>query len=246
MIALRNDIYIGKALIKYGEYAQSEIDFLKRLATAGSIVVDAGANHGTHTVALARHVGRLGRIYAFEPQPAIFHILCGNVALNSLMNVRCFPCALSNAAGEGRLTADAYEHENNYGNVKVNESGHGVTVELRQLDHLFKESRLDLIKADVEGMEFQLLEGAENLLNRFRPALYLEDERVEQSPVLHFLKDLRYRVWRHTPPLFNPENFNRVEENDWPGVHSFNLLCLPMERAEEREGLNDPFLGSEI
>ena len=77
-------------------------------------------------------------------------------------------------------------------------------------------------------MEEQVLAGATETIARHRPVLYLEDDRPQQSASLRErIRSLGYQIHPHTPPLFNPENFARNQENVFPGIVSANLLCLP-------------------
>ena len=71
-LANPNDVYIGRALLEYGEYCEHEVQLLAPLLSEGMVAVDAGANIGAVTVPLARAVGPGGLVYAFEPQPLTF------------------------------------------------------------------------------------------------------------------------------------------------------------------------------
>src|SRR5207248_61552 len=67
MTFLRFDEFIGRSLSEYGEWAEQEIELLRRFLEPDAVAIDAGANVGSHVLALAASVGRTGRIYAFEP-----------------------------------------------------------------------------------------------------------------------------------------------------------------------------------
>ena len=92
----KNDLFIGRSLECYGEWCEPGLDILLQCANSGGIILDIGANIGTHTVALARKVGTNGRVIAFEPQRVVYQNLCANVSLNRLINVDC----LHNGVGE--------------------------------------------------------------------------------------------------------------------------------------------------
>src|SRR5882672_8881146 len=89
MLYNRYDIYIGRSLELYGEWSHGEIALFEQVLQSGMVAIDAGANIGTHTLALARAVGPTGAVYAFEPQRIVFQTMVVNVALNSLTNVIC-------------------------------------------------------------------------------------------------------------------------------------------------------------
>jgi hypothetical protein len=100
---LKNDAYIGRALIEYGEWTESEIDILLQVLRPGDHVLDIGANIGSHTVPLAKRIGPHGLIHCFEPQPAVFQLLAANALMNGLANVRLYHAAVGRSAGTIRM-----------------------------------------------------------------------------------------------------------------------------------------------
>src|ERR1043165_865505 len=94
MMYLRKDMYVGRSFAEYGEYSEGEVDIFRQVLRPGDLALDIGANLGSHTLPLAQFVGPTGGVYAFEPQRILFQILCGNVALNEIGNVRALPFAL--------------------------------------------------------------------------------------------------------------------------------------------------------
>src|SRR5688572_32765085 len=73
-----NDLYISRSMDMYGEWCESEVALLLQVLKPGHVVLDVGANIGTHTVALATHVTAAGTVYAVEPQRLTFQLLCAN------------------------------------------------------------------------------------------------------------------------------------------------------------------------
>jgi len=223
-----NDTFVGQAVLRYGEYGQHEYALLSSIASEGSVVAEIGANMGAHTVRLAKRIGMQGRIVAFEPQPAIFQSLCGTIALNSLMNVDCYPYALGSETGELVIPALDYRLRNNFGGISFETSvEHGLKVPLHCFDDVFVLPRLDLLKIDVEGMELGVLLGAEETIKKFRPVIYMEnDHRGKSRDLLKFLFNHEYRVWWHTPALYNADNYFQNPENVFGDVVSLNVLAI--------------------
>lgn len=230
MLYNRHDIYVGGSLEKYGEFSTSEVDFFRSLLHPGMYVVEVGANIGTHTVELSHLVGHAGRVYTFEPQRLVFQNLCANLALGQCDNVFAYQMAVGDKAGEIVVPAVSYESRNNFGGISL--LGHnslGETVSLATLDS-FNLPRCDFIKADVEGMECEVLRGAQKTIAKFRPALYVENDRKERSAeLIALVQSLGYRAWWHLPPLYSPSNFAGTEENIFPDIVSINMYCLPHE-----------------
>ena len=239
MSFLYTDAWIGRSLSVYGEFSEGECALFRQLVAPGAWAVEAGANVGAHTLALARMAGPGGRVLAFEPQAVLARLLEGNVAAAGIANVRVCAVALGRAEGSGRVPVPDYDAPGNFGGVAVGTDGEGVETPVSSVDTLSL-GRCDLLKADVEGMELEVLRGAERTIARTRPTLYLENDRRERSPaLLAALRDLDYRVWWHLPPLFNPGNFRRCRQNVFRDVVSANLLCLPAERVSLVSGLRE-------
>jgi FkbM family methyltransferase len=236
----RRDIYIGRSLEKYGEYSALELAFLKRLCGRGDVVLEVGANIGAHTVGLAKHVGPSGRVLAFEPQRLIFQTLCANVALNSLANVECYWAAVGNSGDRRAVPELDPTREQNFGGASLRGRRHGFRIECMKLDRFVSLPRVVLIKIDAEGMESEVLLGGRRLIRKFRPILYVENDRVERSKsLLRLIDRLGYRMFWHMPPLFNSKNFKSQTKNIFPGIVSVNMLCIPREATVVLEGFSE-------
>jgi FkbM family methyltransferase len=223
----RNDYYIGRSIEQYGEFSGLEMKLFGQICTPGQVVIEVGANIGAHTVGLARLVGSQGRVLAFEPQRLPFQTLCANIALNSIENVDCFWAALGSQDGYIDVPDLNPRKEFNFGGVTLFNAQNGRRVACHTLDQYATLSRVDLIKIDVEGMEVDVLRGGEQLLKRFKPVLYVENDRLEKSEALtRLISSFDYRMYWHLPPLFNPDNFFANDKNSYPSVVSVNMLCL--------------------
>ena len=236
----QNDVYIGRSIAKYGEYSQGEIDLLEQLVNPGDVLIEVGSNIGAHTIALAQKAGPAGRVYCFEAQRVVFQTLCANISLNSLTNVEAFHAAVSDENGHVLMPDINYKMESNYGGVSAEQFGSGAEVPMVRLDDFVRPPSLKVLKADVEGMEKKVLSGAQGLVNRFRPFLYVENDRREKSPgLISMMRDWGYRLYWHLPPLYSPSNFAQEQENLFPGIVSVNMLGVPSEVNMEISGLNE-------
>lgn len=223
----KNDLYIGKAVEKYGEFSELEVDLFKQLCRPGDVVVEVGANIGTHTVVLSSIVGEQGRVYAFEPQPIVFYTLCANVAINSLSNVHCFNLAAGATEGFVMIPNFDYNEPGNYGSIEVDKFKQGNQVRRVRLDNYLDVPSLKFLKIDVEGMESEVIRGAKKLITRHKPVLYVENDRIAKSKdLIELIRSLDYRMYWHLPALFNPNNFAADNENIYPNTVSVNMLCF--------------------
>ena len=248
MVFNRHDQFIGKSLKVYGEYSEGEYEVFSQVVKPGATVIEAGANLGAHTLGLAQLAGPNGRVYAFEPQRLMFQTLLGNAALNSLTNIYGFQKALSNAPGKLLVPLQDCEKEVNWGGLALGSCSEGEEVEVITIDSL-KLPACDFIKADVEGMELPVLQGAVETLRKYRPILYVENDRAEKSQELvEWIKQQGYELYWHKPTMYNPNNYEGVKENiftikqqtekGWIESYyiSQNMLCLPIEDGIVIEG----------
>jgi len=64
-----------KTFLKDHPHERGEVKFLESIVEEGMNVIDIGANIGITTVAIAKKIGKGGRLYSFEPLPEYSHIL---------------------------------------------------------------------------------------------------------------------------------------------------------------------------
>lgn len=243
MTWLRNDHYIGRALDLYGEYSESEAALLRRVLKPGDTVVEAGANVGGLTLAMARAIGKSGVVHAFEPQPAYMECLRMN-ALRARGASSWFedlppgcdgafivPYHAALGSAEGKVTMRRVEEE------KIHAPGWPSTgpdfeVTLTTVDaNVF--DACHLIKIDVDGPEHDILRGAEGTIDRTRPLIYVEYDKPEEYPeLLPWLHGKGYRLYRHSAPLFNPENYRASQVNVFGSLISLMVLAVPSERKD--------------
>ena len=233
MMYFPHDQYIGASLEKYGEYNKDETEFLCNAIVEGSFVVEVGANIGTHTVPMAQKVGKKGHLLVFEPQRVLHHMLCGNLAINALWNVTTERVALGSKKGTSLVPLIDYSEPGNFGSVEMSET-EGEPVALMRLDD-YPIPALHFLKIDVEGMELEVLKGATELIKKYRPLIYCENDRPwKKAELLAYLRDvLEYDLYGHFPYLFNKQNYRECPDNIFPNIASSNMACIPRERAEE-------------
>lgn len=140
----------------------------------GDRVADVGAYIGLYSIALAKRIGALGHVTAFEPDPQNFASLEAHCRLNGTADRMSL---IQAAVGDqdGTVAFDTCGSSESRLGV-VSENGHN-TVPCTRLDTVFANSRLDLLKIDVEGLEEAVLKGGTALLRdrRRKPrAIYIE------------------------------------------------------------------------
>jgi FkbM family methyltransferase len=226
-----NDTYIGRSLAKYGEWSEAEISLFDQFITPGDTVVEAGANIGSHTVWLSGKVGDSGTVLAFEPARHNFQLLCANLIANQRLNVH----ARQEALGALRQVQNLPYHDPrqpfNFGATSFHghQTGPSESVQVIRLDDL-NLPRLDFLKADVEGFEIDLLQGATETIGRLRPVVHLEiNSAAVRDGAMNFLRSLSYGCWYYVTPMFDDQNW-RGDPEDIFHNYSFDMICLPNEK----------------
>lgn len=235
MSVLRHDAVIGRCLQMYGEWAEAELDLLRRFVPHGGSIVDVGANVGTHSLAFASHVGHAGRVLAFEPQPFVYRLLVRNIAQNAIPNVQAHQRALGDSLGTMSLPVLNYAHPNNFGGVRLTPASAGADVHDVTVDSLdrYELSACDLLKIDVEGMESQVVAGATDTILRLRPVVYADCSSVGTGwPLLQGLIAKDYVCYVHLAQVSNPENYFGEAESIYGIACESNLLAVPPERTQ--------------
>jgi FkbM family methyltransferase len=209
---LKLQLYLGNDLSRQlfisGTYDPNEFYGLSQVLSPGMTVLDVGANEGLYSLFAAQQVTTSGMVVAFEPSQREFDRLQTNLTLNQLAQVKPLQLALANVNTRQVLKVADGEHsgQNTLGDFAYE----GVnclqteTVELRRLDDLLPElgiQQVDVIKMDVEGAEFAVLQGAQATLQHYRPLLMLEfvDQALQNqgsscAEVVQFLHDLGYKL----------------------------------------------------
>jgi FkbM family methyltransferase len=235
-LANKNDIYVGGALITYGEFSELETDTFKRFVDKETTVIEIGANIGAHTVWLAKNAKR---VIAIEPQPFIFYTLCSQIALNSLQNVECINSCVG-FSGNGFIDIPSldYSKPNNFGGLEMSApSDERVRVRCETLDEIVQSRNITgkvFLKVDVEGMEEQVLRSGAHFIRDMQPVMYVENDRPEKSEgLVSYIKSMGYKLERDAPTLFNPNNFFKKKDNKFVNAQgnafaSFNEICTPI------------------
>jgi FkbM family methyltransferase len=226
------------------QYERDVVAVVERVTEPGWTVLDIGANIGAHTLRLSRLVGTTGRVFAFEPMDYAFSKLSRNLLLNEAGNTRAFKLALSDHNADA-CPVDFRSSWATSGERRRETS----SVDLRKLDDWFLEhrlSRLDLIKLDVDGHEWQVLKGGLMSIERYRPILLIEAgawhfASRETNP-LELLASLGYRFWEttNTSEIDVAAVRQRLPERDDDMAFSMNLVAsttaLTTFPAEVRQG----------
>jgi FkbM family methyltransferase len=206
-VALWANEAVGWEIISRGTFESKEFSLLGSVLTPNDICLDIGANFGLFSVFMA---SRAQKVVAIEPFPLNVNLVELNGYLNKLGNIEIIRCAVGRSAGESEylITTDSAFNSLRYCGPRRVESK--VSVTIQTLDVISKDlPRVDILKMDIEGGEFDALAGAESLLcdTNKRPRLALIEMNSKAlsafgattEDVLTFMTACGYEVTTLTP-----------------------------------------------
>ena len=165
-----------------------EVSLLESAAEPGMTALDIGANKGLTTIALARKVGRKGRVYAFEPVPQYYRMLRANLSNNDVHNVKTYRLALGDSIGQ----TDYYKDGGGSGIVRQN-GAEKLSVQVTTLDKFMEKeaaAHVDLINMDCEGSELLALKGGKRTLASGPVKIFCEIHRGRLAELGQSLDEL--------------------------------------------------------
>ena len=154
------------SMVNEGPYELGEVDLKK-----GDVVLDLGSNLGLFSVFA---VSKGCTVHAFEPTPDLLPMIKHHSELND-NKIYTYQYAVSNECGQAVFHIDSFSYECN-SLLNSSSGGSKINVEQITVDEFVKREKLeraDFIKADIEGAERLMLEGAQQTLKNFAPKLAL-------------------------------------------------------------------------
>lgn len=144
-------------------YSFEEIDF-----KPGDVVLDIGAHVGVVSIYLAKKHPDI-YVFAYEPVQANFARLVRNANANGVRNVLAFPLAVTADGRDVQLTGDLSWNSGGVSACTRNEGANVFHARSTTLPAILREHeipRVKLLKIDCEGMEYEILYGAEDVLKK--------------------------------------------------------------------------------
>jgi FkbM family methyltransferase len=168
----------------FGTYDRHGLDLTKAILSniENPVCLDIGANVGVYSLFMANIAAT---VHSFEPLPRNYTILKKNVMLNNLTNIVIHTYGLSN---EEKLDYFYVNKDVNYGAGSF-DAGHQdvsnsseIKLQLKVGDNeLSGFEKIDFIKMDIEGFEYQAIQGLRETLEKHRPILIMEYNRITRK-----------------------------------------------------------------
>ncbi len=199
---LPDEPILGMSIGWYGDHLQRQLNLLGTMMRPGATVLESGAGAGMHALFVAKAIGPTGHLFLYESRAPMRSILRQNLVANRIGNVTLMARALG---------------------------AFGAPPDVETVDELRLE-RLDWLKLDDGAAALVVLQGATDTLWRLRPLVFAAaaDESTLSS-LAEFAREHGYRCWRMETALYDPENFNRRDDDRFAGRTALALLAVPEE-----------------
>jgi FkbM family methyltransferase len=213
----------------WGEFEVDIINFLKSLLIDCSVFFDIGANIGIYTLLASKHIRKGGTVYSFEPSDWAYERLMENLQLNESKNVEVLKIAVSNFTGSKQFYICEDDAYNSLISTPMKEVQKVVEVKSISIDDFCIEHKIvkiDILKIDVEGADYLVLKGAQNILRSDKPPLIIcefnrnisEGMTLNKDEFVGFMKELSYKFFK-----INGKN---LFETDLTDAEANELICL--------------------
>jgi FkbM family methyltransferase len=157
----RSDFHMIDEIWAYRKY-----DYFGYRVTPGDVVVDIGANIGIFSLYAAKVCGA-SRVVSFEPFGDNYTILNKNVEQNNIRIVTCVNQAVAGTRGLRTLRLNSTDSGSH--SLVIGSSERTVEVECCTLGDVFQRfslTKIDYLKMDCEGAEYEVLENATSRLQQ--------------------------------------------------------------------------------
>jgi FkbM family methyltransferase len=209
---------------------------LQKLLAEDTRCVDVGCHIGSFLSLIRRYAPR-GRHIAFEAS-----VTKSGWLKRRFPDVEIFSCAVTNKSGRVAFEEDharpGYSHVHRAGD-KPGSASTSYEVESCCLDDvLLNKGKIGFIKLDIEGGELGALQGARQVINKWRPPFIFEcgsertlkDQKISRRTLFEFItRDLNYQVFCYGDFLYGKGDLT-FEEFHKCGIYpfrAFNFLALP-------------------
>lgn len=162
------------------------------------LVLDIGAHKGVFSI-FASHFAKKGKIYSFEPVKENFKGLKKNIRINKIKNIIAINKAVSNKTGSKDIfISDSTTMHSFYLNKSKKRKTKVKTITLKDFVKQNKITKINFLKIDAEGAEYNILFSCPNTLFEKIEKISMECHNLNKQhnvfSLRNFLKDKGFDV----------------------------------------------------
>lgn len=213
------------------------INFIIKYVKNGQKIIDVGSNIGYVALMFSKKVGSDGIVYTFEPEKSNFQLLEKNIEKNNVKNVVPINKAVSNKTDKVLLhLATSSGADDSGGHSVIKNKSHTENTQLIDQtsldDHFPKNTKIDWVKIDAEGLDLEVITGMTRLLEE-NPNIKLIVEylpRVQgnnSETLVKKLVELGFKLYDSKKDMTQTD-LSQLEKNYVPiaGKEQTDLICM--------------------
>ena len=166
--------YLERTIMDTGAWEPIETDVVKRHVHSGCVAFDIGANIGYFTLLMSKLAGETGQVHCFEPTLYGFNRLKRNIEINPGLPSKNI--ILNNKGLSSRCESTIESLESRFSS-KVLAHNEKELIEFITLDRyvaLAGLGRVDFIKIDVDGYDYEVVKGGAEIIKKYKPTIMAE------------------------------------------------------------------------
>lgn len=226
----------ARILYYFNQYEPEILGFWEKIIKPGMTVFDIGANIGLYSLFLSSRIGKGGKIHAFEPVRKTYQKMIENIKLNGTEIIHLNNMAVGSLEGEVELVIDEDSAKSYTRKIDPQKNmTHSESVPSTTIDSYCKRnniSKLDFMKIDVEGFEFDVLKGAQHTLQNNPPQMiqlevienFLQRNGRSVAEILDFTSIFGYHPFcLKFQKLYKIEKASQIDSDALFLIHKANL-----------------------
>lgn len=234
-LALKLPGFIEETLCAQGSWEPFLIRKICEYMQPDGVFIDIGANIGYHTFYLASEFPE-ATCLCFEPHPTLYQQLQENIQLNAFNHVQAFELAVGNTKGK----IDFYMQDDSCYNrgmsgiqyhSEMGDAVERVQVNITTLDqHLDQaaKKRVQVMKIDTQGHEFEVICGALDTIRQSKPVIFLEYHSYARYNLHAIMTLLPHYQWFKIQPWTG--EMVTLDEPD-PAGYQNDYIAIPEHRC---------------
>jgi FkbM family methyltransferase len=232
-MTLDSSEYIQGHLYAFDCFEPSTIHLIEKITEKGDNIFDIGANIGYLSLIFARATGNNGKVLSFEPEEKNFNDLVENITLNNWTNIEPIKLAISNNKSQLKLFKSKDNNKGSHStifNPDILDEDYELveTITIDEFIEIKSITKIDIIKIDVEGAEYEVLDGMNRILSEIKPIIIMEINDPIQEKRNISSRDLKEKIINYGYHCFNLTEDSQLVQSPLDYKHNIdNVVFIP-------------------